>query len=294
MATQSSTKKSAAKQQAGPVYIPPAPVQGSPAAVPQGSAQAYEQYLPIAQKFLDGTVPIPYRFDPALAYQNIITGLTALTPYESALISLPAPFDMVSMKALPAIGLAAIYAAAQVDLTSSGRIRQLQQTASALREIMLSSAVALMKTGLVPADEVRRIARGSGPIDIAQDAVDLAALFTNFSAAITGKTPITQANIDDAKSVGDQLLALLKPKNAPRKTRSEQYPEVAARDALGALMVSWHKEHMRRAGMWIWGEEVDQHVPVLHSHAGAPKKKAAAKPAPAEAAKPAAPAAAPA
>ena len=180
-----------------------------------------------------------------------------------------------------------VYAAAQVDLSSPGTIAKLRKTAGALRDVLLSNAVALMKAGALPAPDVQRIVKGKGGTDVAQDCVDLAHLFTVNAAALKGKTVITQAQTDEARSVGDELLRLLKPKNAPSKSTSQQSPAVVARDQLGALLGAQHQAQVRRAGMWIWVDDVDAHVPPLQSHAGHKKTKAAA-PAAANGAAPAA------
>jgi hypothetical protein len=125
----------------------------------------------------------------------------------------------------------------------------------------------------MPAKEVQDIKKGSGPVDGAQDCVDLAELYTNHASGLAGKTAITQAEIDQCRAVGDQLLTLLKAKNAPTETRQQKFDTIAARDRIGALMVAWYEQHLRRAGYWIWGADIDAHVPPAHSHAPAPIKK---------------------
>lgn len=157
---------------------------------------------------------------------------------------------------------------------------------------MLSNAVSLMKSGDLPAPDVQRIAKGKGGADVAQDCVDLAQLYTANAAAVKGKTPITQAQIDEAQSVGDQLLQLLKPKNARSPSTRQQSTAVLARDQLGALLVAQHQAQVRRAGTWIRVDDVDAHVPPLQSHAGHAKPKAAPAAANGAAAAAAAPAAA--
>ncbi len=267
------------KAPAGPVAIPPPPPPAVAPATPKGSAAAYAKYLPIAQKQIPAAQVVPYRQDPALAAQNISTGLAALAPYKKQLAKLPAPFDLGAMNELPAIAIATMYAAAQVDLSSPGTVGQLRKTAGALRDVLLSNAVSLMKAGVLPAADVQRIMKGKGASDVAQDCVDLAQLFTVNAAAVKGKTPVTQAQIGEATQVGDQLLALIKPKGTPGQPLNKTNAAVAARDQVAALMVAQYAQ-LRRAGMWIWVDDVDANVPPLHSHAGH-KKKAAAVTAPA-------------
>jgi hypothetical protein len=278
-AAKSSTKttKKAAPKPAGPVAIPPAPAPTAASLVPAGAEAAYLQYAPIALKASAGKTPRTYTNDAMLAYQNIATGIDALAPYADALKLLPAPFDPAALAALAAIAQATVYAAAKVDHSSPGLVRALKETARGLREVMLASAVSLAKKDKLDAREVARIKKGSGPIDLAQDCVDLAALFTASAADIAGMSPITQKDIDDARDVGNRLLQVLKPSNAPRKPLRETNPDVATRDALAAYLVEQHDLHMRRPAYWIWGDDFDDHVPPLHSHERAPQKKEPAK-----------------
>jgi hypothetical protein len=258
----------------------------SPPAVATGSAAAYAQYLPIAAAaFPQGQVP-RFAGDPALALSNASMGLAALAPYASELAKLPAPFDLAAMQSVPEVAQAAIYAAAQVDTRSAGTIAALRSQVSAVRDVLLSNAVALMKSGVLPAPAVQRIVRGRGVADSAQDCVDLAALFTANAAAVRGKTAITAAQISQAAQVGDQLLSLLKPKNAKQGTLASRNAAALARDQLGALLAQRYVE-LRRAGMWVWVDAVDDHVPSMRAHlvhkkrAKTPAAPAAKTPAPA-------------
>jgi hypothetical protein len=257
-----------------PTGLLPIPTLGAAAAAappPEGSAAAYAQYLPIAQETPASEIPT-FRLDPALANQNVTTAMAALAPYTSTLAALPSPFSLTAMQAVPSIALATIYAAAQVDLASPGTTAALVKAASTLRGVMLSSAVTLMKAGVLPAPEVQRIMKGTGVADTAQDCVDLAQLFTTNAAAVAGKTPVTQAQIQQATQVGDALLKVLKPARTPSQPRHTTNPSVAARNALGALLTTQYEQQVRRAGMWIWLDDVDKHVPALGSHAGTKKK----------------------
>lgn len=266
-------KKKTAPKPLAAVVIPPPPDPADLPDVPQPSADAFKQYIVLAEQQIPADDLPPYRQNPALAYQNCRAGLAALAAYEPQIKLLPAPFDFAAMKALPALAMGVIYAAAQADASSPGTIAGLRKQASALRDLLLSNAVGLAKSGVLPAKEVRDIQKGSGLVDNAQDCVDLAELYTAHAADLAGKTAITKEQIDQTRTVGDQLLTLLKAKNAPAQTRQEKFAAIAARDRLGALMVAWYEQHLRRAGYWIWGRDIDAHVPPLHSHAPPPTPK---------------------
>jgi hypothetical protein len=256
-----------------------APKKATPAApeIPGvvGSQQAYERFLPEARA-LDARDVRPFRADPSLAYHNIDSGVTAVLEREAQIAEELPKIDIARVRALPELALAVCFAAAQVDRdapTSRG-IEEKLGRARSRREIMLSSAVALAKAGVLPEPAVAKIARGSGAIDAAQDCVDLAALFTKHAAAVRGKTAVTAADVREAAALGTELLTLLKPKSAKRSrgAPAEVVSAAASRDRLWTLLAQQHRE-LRRAGMWLWAEEVDAHVPALQSRVAPAKTK---------------------
>ncbi|MEO7332188.1 MAG: hypothetical protein ABI193_26665 [Minicystis sp.] len=247
--------------------MPKKPIKSSPkqpAAQSEGSAEDFAKFLPFAQEIPAGDV-LPFRADAALAYHNIVTGLDAVLAHESTLTALPAPFQLSTLKSLPRCALALMYAFAQVDRSSPGTASKLLKRAAELRDLLLSSAVALSKAGLLPEKEVRRIQQGKGKRDQAQDCVDLAALFRAHASALKGKSAISKAQIDESAQVGDELLKLLKPRHAKAKVAPAVKSAVDARDRLWTLVVTRHREQLRRAGMWIFVDDVDEHVPPLQS-----------------------------
>ncbi|MFO0588298.1 MAG: hypothetical protein U0441_12190 [Polyangiaceae bacterium] len=76
----------------------------------------------------------------------------------------------------------------------------------------------------------RRARQGRGSIDAAQDAVDLAALFREFAAAVRGKTPVTAEMLKEAADLGTELLLALKPKSA----KKDWTPKGALKEAIEA------------------------------------------------------------
>jgi hypothetical protein len=264
-------KKSPAKKGSPPASKPAAPKAD---ASPQGSAEALAEFLVEAQKIPAPDVR-PLRADTALAYHNVDIGLEAVEPHEETLALLPAPFDLSAMKSLRRIALGLQYAAAQVDRSSPGTIQQLFKRAIVLRDVLLSGAVALMKSGVLPAAKVRKIIAGKGMRDMVQDCIDLAQLFRDHAASVKGKTAITKDQIDEAAKVGDQLLASLKPARAKARVPEAVKSSVDTRDRMWTLLVTRHRQQLRRAGHWLWGDDVDDHVPPLLSGSS---KKAKSKP----------------
>ncbi|XXX71631.1 hypothetical protein WMF30_28700 [Sorangium sp. So ce134] len=238
----------------------------------EGSAEAAADFLQEARSIPAREIR-PLRADAALIHHNVSVGLDAVSSREADLLKLPAPFDLDAMRSLRRLGLGLVYAAAQVDRSSPGTAKKLLKRAHEIRDVLLSAAVALMKAGVLPAQKVKKIMAGSGARDMVQDCVDLAQLFRDHAAEIRGKTAVTRAQIDEASTVGNQLLALLKPKGAKAKTPAAVKDAVEARDRLWTLLSLRHEEQLRRAGMWLWVDKVDEHVPPLLSRAARKAKR---------------------
>lgn len=182
--------------------------------------------------------------------------------------------DRKRLRSLSDLALGVAYAVAQVDRGADGSTAVLLAKARELREILLVSAEALAKSGVIPARPVAKIREGRGAIDSAQDCVDLSALFSKYSKEVKAKTAVTPAQRKDAAEVGTELLKRLRRKGTKRKDSAIVAAAVDARDRVWTLLVQRHDE-ARRAGMWIWGDEVDAHVPPLQSRAMPPRKKKA-------------------
>jgi hypothetical protein len=247
-----------------------------------GSEEDYQRFLPAARA-LDVRDVVPFRADASLAYHNVMRGVEAVLAREADLRrELPA-LDVAQVRDLPKLALGVAFAASQVDRSSPSprTTGKLLAEARPLRELLLTSAEALARAGLVPAREVEKIREGKGPIDTATDLVDLAALYRKHAARVRGKSPVDAASIQRASALGTELLAVLKPMSAPR-TRTVA-PEVAqaveARDRLWTLTVTRHAL-LRRAGGWLFGDRLDDHVPPLQSRVRVTRSKPPATPPP--------------
>ena len=283
MATKkTATKKTAAKKTAAKRPPAKAPSRRKAQAdaepeVPEivGSQQDCERFSPAARA-LDVRDVKPFRGDPSLAYHNVAEGVEAvLERKEQVRDELPTA-DLDAIEALPNVALAVCFAASQVDrgAVPASEINARLARARELRDLLLSGAVALKKAKVLPARAVEKIEAGRGAIDAAQDLVDLAALYTGNAAALRGKTVISAAEIREAAALGTELLTMLRPKSArrTRKAPAEVVNAVELRDRLGTLLIQGH-DRLRRVGMWLWGEEVSDHVPLLQSRVVNRKKK---------------------
>lgn len=236
-----------------------------------GPAEAFARFLPVTAALPEKEIR-RLRASPTLALHNVSIGLDAVLARESELKKLPPPFDLAELKSLRHLALAVVYAAAQVDRASPGVVAKLYKRVAELRDLLLSSAVALMKAGLLPTAKVKKIMAGRGMRDAAQDCIDLAQLFRDHAAAVRGKTAIGKPQIDEAARVGEELLAALKPAGAKNRMSAAVKSAVDARDRLWTLLAIRHEAQLRRAGMWLWVDDVDEHVPPLLSSARRSRK----------------------
>jgi hypothetical protein len=235
-----------------------------------GSQKAYEDFLPDALAIAESDIR-PFRADASIAYHNIVAGVDAITPLLDRIqIELP-KVDVAAFKQLPDIALGVIYAVGQVDRSSDGSTAAMVEKGRVSRTLLLRSAEALVAAGILPAHSIDRIREGSGPIDMAQDNIDLAAVFTKHDSAIAGKTPVTAAQVVEAATIGTELLKRLKPKGT--KSKDAAMDEVEIRDRLWTLLTLRHRE-LRRVGFWFWMDDVDDHVPALQSRTNSRKKSA--------------------
>ena len=77
-----------------------------------------------------------------------------------------------------------------------------------------------------------------------------------------------------AGEVGAELLNVLKPKGSPRDSKSKELKEaIDDRDRLGTLLAQRYGVVLR-AGGWLFGADVDEHVPPLGSTKRRKKAKA--------------------
>jgi hypothetical protein len=236
-----------------------------------GSEEEYERYLPVAQALAEGDV-LSYRLDPSLAYHNVAAGVEALIAMETRIREELPKVRFEEIKELPAVTIGLCFAASQVDGQGGVtlELRAPLRRAYELREVMLAAARALALAGLLPKAAVENIVKGRGGIDAAQDCVDLAALFRKHAAAVRGKTAVTAAMITEAATVGTLLLKGLRSKNVKRdySPKGDRKVAIEARDRLATVVAKRH-ELARRIAYWLWGDEMDRHVPALQARVAA-------------------------
>ena len=192
---------------------------------------------------------------------------------------------------------ALLHATAQVATGVSALSRQeLDQKLGRLHELrapMLLCAEMLAMLGLLPRQRVEQIRSGKGAFDAAQDGVALADLYAEYAAALHQKQPFTKEQLTEIAGLGHELLQAIRPDGARATASPAAAAASEARDRLYSLLLERYTD-LRRAGFYLYGEEVDDKVPLLGSRKGrgaAVSEEPADPPAPAPAPLPEAPAA---
>lgn len=165
-----------------------------------------------------------------------------------------------------------MFAARRAALTVARRNDALLQTPAMYetRDTLLTNAQGLVKAKVVTkkeeADKLPLIVVGSGPIDGAQDCIDLVAWFRRNESATRGKTPITAEFLESAERMAAKLLHSLTPDGVEAaRPRVDPVAEAAQmRDRMTALLARYHA-YVGRIGGWLWGLDVVEHVPALRA-----------------------------
>lgn len=239
-----------------------------------GSEAAYLRYVEIAAGMPDSEVGA-YRLDPVLAYHNVQAGLLALAPHREELRRALPLLDHGAIFDLEALAQAVIFASTQVvgKTRSDGEIKALLAQASQLRALLLSTADALVLSGVFKAQVIAKIRSGAGPIDLARDCVELASLYGKTPQSMLCQRIVRSEHLLRASELGTILLGRLRPASAPRKVEPDpNKAAVESRDRLAALLWQRYRD-LRRAAYYLWGDELDDHVPALQARARVRSKK---------------------
>jgi len=234
---------------------------------------AYREVLPLAEALAEDLV-ISFPGEAELAHYNIKTGTKAVLGRQTELAGKFTAEEMREIAEAIKVAVATMFAVRQVDTLvsgSTGEIAEKMARIHVVRLILLLGAKACALAGHIPMKEVEVIERGKGPRDHVGDAVSLAAFYRKYAAELENRTPATPELVQEAATLGTELLAKLRPTHAPKKTRPEELKAaVSTRDRFWTLLVQ-HHELVWKAGAQLFGREVDEHVPALLSRKRSPK-----------------------
>lgn len=255
-------------------------------------AQSYARFLPLALKLPKEQI-VPLRIEPQLLVFNVQTGLLAVQPFAGRLQAELPKVSVADFPSMLPLAEAVLYASGEATRLSQpakrseieGKLKELLE----LREPMLLIAEGLALRGLLPRTTVAQIRSGTGQFDAAMDGRALCDLYTQHKDTLAGKHPFTAAEVQHIGELGTALMRKITPDGARVATYEEAQQATERRDRLYTLLVERHAD-LRKAGFYLFGEEVDQKVPILGARAARKRGEAALSPEPAvaAAAKPAA------
>jgi hypothetical protein len=281
--TSSTTTRHAKEHHMSTPIVTPAP--DSPPTTPTppttddtlpGVVELYQRFLPMAQKLTTEQVR-RMKLPVGLVLLNAARGTAALMERRAEVAAMPG-ISIDQIDALPEMGQALQYAVGRVErfMPITGEIRAMLATAGKRRADLLAKADVLVIDGIVPASTVAGIRKGRGPTDVAGDCIALAALYHEHAGALTGHVTVSAADIQAASDIGAKLLAALRPDTARRTPDKDLTAAFDVRDRLWTVFEQTWEQNIWRPGAWLYGRDVEQHVPPL----GARMHRRPAKPAP--------------
>jgi hypothetical protein len=227
------------------------------------SRTAYDTFLASAQS-VDARAVEECRADIALAYYNVKQGVESVMSQEAAVSGLP-NVRLEELRSLPQLAQGLAFAALQVhrDLRAAEFGPLFEQALHARRKL-LKAAEALAVAELLADSEVEALL-SSGRHDVIEDCVSLAALLKRNEARIAGRSPVTAEEVAEAEQLATRLRAMLSPQGSgPGGAPAPAVVATGLRDRFWTLLNQRH-EVLWRCGAWLFGREVDDHVPPLQA-----------------------------
>lgn len=225
----------------------------------------------------------PLKLDVALVIYNGAAGVATISEYRDQLTTEMPAVSWDAIASLGGMGQALLYAAGQTErrpaVTSAARAVLAQ--AQKARKSLLDKATVAANEGLLAEAAVEAIRRGQGPVDTANDCVALAAMFFQNAPALAGKVHVTADEIQGANDLGAKLLGLLKPEHARKPRNPAAAAAIDVRDRLWTLFDRTWERNVWCAGAWLFGRDVENHIPLLGTRVRSAKKPVAVAPAPA-------------
>jgi hypothetical protein len=226
----------------------------------------------------------PLKLDVNLVFANVRQGVASVVPLLTRLRAELPKLAVDELPKLAELAEALLYAHGESQrLTQPVKRSELEAKLaelSTLRESLLLQAEVFALVGLIPEPRVAQIRAGKGLFDLAHDGVALADLYGEYRSQIAGKHPFADAQIARAAELGHALMKVVTPDGARLTVSAAAAQALEERDRLFSLLVLRHAE-LRKAGFYLFGEEVDDKVPTLGARAGKRREPPTPEPAPA-------------
>lgn len=232
----------------------------------QDPEAAYTHFLSQAEAVAPGSER-RLSVESSLARHNVDVGVAYFVSIEADIVAAMPACPVNRYEELPSLALALMFACDQVvERASDGEIHRRLNECGRLRAPMLKMLEVLADpiVGIADSTIVKDIRAGTGPMDKARDAVNIAAYFRRLGPAAAGKHPFSEEQIRALAEHGHWLIPQLTPGNAVVPTE-EANPAMRIRDQLWTLL--WDRyDQLRGAVAAVCGlYALDEHVPPLGS-----------------------------
>lgn len=225
-------------------------------------AAAFAHFAPLVADIAETDLDV-WNADPDIVRVNARRAVDAFaTQWAHIQQALPL-LSVPKLKEIPSLALAVAFAADRVFKPASPQeIRAHQASLRPARRMTLAQLDIFAELGLVSADRVRAIRSDRGPVDEANDAVAIVALFQENAATWQNKHPFNAAFLQKLADDGQWLLGQLIPKGAkPEHTGPSD--DVIVRNRLWTEL-NRRYDDLYKAGVEVWGRRhVDAHMPTL-------------------------------
>lgn len=225
-------------------------------------AAAFDHFAPLVTNIPDAELE-HWNADPDIVRVNARRAVDAISPHWARIEQALPLVSVQNLKEIPALALAVSFAAERVFKPASPQeIRAHQARLRPARRLALGQLDIFAELGLVSPDKVRAIRADRGPVDEANDAVAIVALFRENAAAWTNKHPFSPAFLQQLADDAQWLLGQLVPKGATPE-KSGPSADAVLRNRLWTEL-NRRYDDLYKAGVEVWGRRhVETHLPTL-------------------------------
>jgi hypothetical protein len=250
-----------------------APTPAATSAAPTAPNAAAEAFAKVEAELaaLSEESLVPINLDVSAAVTAVLTATPKIREYRAAIAEELPKLPLAAIDQLDTYALAAWYAHLAHTYAAAGpdAAKALIDEATKLREGLLIAAEALAHRGLLNADVVAKIRKGSGHVDTANDLVALSGLFKSEWSRVSSKTAVEKSEIDRAEELGPAVMIAI----AARKNPGKQGDTDGQRARAFTLLSNAYDTCRRALAYLRWKEDdADGIAPSLY------KKKAGRKP----------------
>ncbi|MFO0760915.1 MAG: hypothetical protein U0359_30845 [Byssovorax sp.] len=255
---------------------------------PNAAAEAFAKVEPELAALGEADLA-PIDLDISAAVTAVLAAAPKIREHRDAIAEELPKLPIKAVDQLDTYALAAWYSNLAHTYAAAGpeAAKALVDEAAKLREGLLIAAEALAHRGLLNADVVAKIRKGSGHTDMANDLTTLATLFKSEWGKVSSKTAVEKSEIERAEELGPAVMIAV----AIRKTPGKHGDTEGQRARAYTLLMNAYDTCRRALAYLRWHEDdADSIAPSLHKKKPGRKPGSGKKSAEAEAAETAEPA----